>query len=136
MRLDPRIAFILHRKGGYAPFVTLSECPERSSLSGWVSLPQSIVDMEKSESADKIRLETLRRAADALDCTLVYALVPRKNLANTVEQRAREIALEQLTRISHSMAIEDQAVIDGDLEDRIREFIDKSLNERDLWNDA
>ena len=38
--------------------------------------PQSVVDMEKSEAAATIRLETLRKAANALDCTLVYALIP------------------------------------------------------------
>lgn len=98
--------------------------------------PQSVVDMEKSENAAKIRLETLQRAADAMNCTLVYALVPRNGLQIAVEERVREIAREHLSRVSHSMAIEDQAVADGDPEDRIRDFVERSLRERDLWDDV
>lgn len=97
---------------------------------------QSVVDLEKSEGAAKIRLETLRRAADALDCTLVYALVPRNGLQQAVEERARKIAIDHLSRVSHSMAMEDQAVDDDDLEARIQAFIDNSLRDRDIWDDV
>ena len=95
---------------------------------------QSVQDMEKSEAAEKVRLETLRRAADALDCALVYALVPKKQLQQMVEDRARKIAIDHLSRVSHSMAIEDQAVANDDQELRVQEFIDNSLGKRDLWN--
>jgi transcriptional regulator with XRE-family HTH domain len=40
----------------------------------------SLVDLEKSEAKGSIELATLRRVAEALDCTLVYALVPNKPL--------------------------------------------------------
>ena len=38
--------------------------------------PQSVDALEQSEATGSIQLKTLRRAAEALDCTLVYALVP------------------------------------------------------------
>lgn len=96
--------------------------------------PQSVEAMEKSEGAAKIQLETLRRAADALDCNLVYALVPRHGLQQVVEERARKIALNHLSRVSHTMALEDQAVGNDDLETRIRDFVESSLRERDIWD--
>ena len=97
--------------------------------------PQSVAELERSETLATIQLKTLRRAAEALDCTLVYALVPNASLAATVEARARKVALRDLARVSHSMALEDQAVRDSDLEERIRAYIEQALRGRDLWDE-
>lgn len=97
--------------------------------------PQSVVDMEKSEAAATIRLETLRKAANALDCTLVYALIPSTPLEERVNKRARKIALQELGGVAHSMALEDQSVPSDQLEFRIEEFVNNVLFDRDLWND-
>lgn len=96
---------------------------------------QGIVSLERSEANGTIQLNTLRRAAEAMDCVLVYALVPRTSLSEMVESRAREIALQALRRVSHSMALEDQQV-DRDLEKRIQTYIDTALRDRDLWESA
>src|ERR1700689_1270651 len=40
----------------------------------------SIAALEQSEEKGTIELATLRRAAEALDCRLVYALVPNRTL--------------------------------------------------------
>src|SRR5687767_407796 len=45
-----------------------------------------VVRMEQSEAKGRIQLDTLRRAADALNCELVYALVPRMPLDEYVEK--------------------------------------------------
>jgi predicted DNA-binding mobile mystery protein A len=74
----------------------------------------SVVGLEKAEASKVITLETLERAARALDCTLVYALVPRKPLETLVQERARQAAQERLRTISHSMALEDQRVREDD----------------------
>jgi len=66
--------------------------------------------MESSERRGAISLGTLRRAAEALDCTLVYALVPNKPLEETVTVRARAIAADQLRRVNHTMRLEAQDV--------------------------
>src|SRR5580700_8154301 len=49
----------------------------------------SVVAIEQSEAKGTIQLATLKRAAAALDCTLVYALVPRKPLEEMVRAQAR-----------------------------------------------
>src|SRR5437660_8273409 len=49
----------------------------------------SAVALEQSEAKGSIELATLRRVADALGCTLVYAFVPKKSLEETVRARAR-----------------------------------------------
>ena len=56
-----------------------------------VSRPR-ITALEKSEIEDTITLATLRRAASALECTLVYAFVPETSFQKTLEDRARTVA--------------------------------------------
>jgi predicted DNA-binding mobile mystery protein A len=97
--------------------------------------PQAIEALEKSEAAGTIKLDTLRRAAEALDCRLVYALVPNSSLESTVRERARKIALRDLGRVSHTMALEAQATDDADLETRIDDYIRDELRDRVLWNE-
>ena len=73
---------------------------------------------EKAEVDDRITLRSLRACADALDCDLVYALVPRGvNIDGTIAARARAAASHTVRRVEHSMALEDQA--SGDLDHAI-----------------
>src|SRR5262245_53047113 len=51
--------------------------------------PQSVDALEQSEASGSIQVKTLRRVAEALDCTLVYALVPNDSLENAVRAHAR-----------------------------------------------
>src|SRR4051794_37115016 len=52
----------------------------------------AVVATEQSEAQGTIQLATMRRVAEALDCTLVYALVPNRPLETTVRERARLFA--------------------------------------------
>jgi predicted DNA-binding mobile mystery protein A len=96
---------------------------------------QSIEDVEKSEAAGTIRLDTLRRTAAALDCTLVYALVPNRSLQETVERQARRKALAAFARVDQTMVLEDQQVANVDREELIAEYIEGHIRDRDLWDD-
>lgn len=98
--------------------------------------PQNIENLEKSEAAGTIQLQTLRKVAEAMDATLVYALVPNTSLEETVARRAHEIAQRALNRVSHTMTLEAQGTGEGDLQSRIDEYILNELNDRDLWRDA
>jgi predicted DNA-binding mobile mystery protein A len=62
-----------------------------------VSQPR-IVEMEKAEQRGAITLDTLERATRALDCTLVYALVPNGSLDGLVRKQARKVADEAISR--------------------------------------
>ena len=65
---------------------------------------------EKAEVDDRITLRSLRACADALDCDLVYAFVPRSaTIEETLAARARAAASHTVRRVEHSMALEDQA---------------------------
>jgi predicted DNA-binding mobile mystery protein A len=69
------------------------------------------LQLEKGEAADSITLRSLRAVASALDCDLVYALVPRADsMEKLIEDRARAEAKKHVLEVEHSMALEDQAV--------------------------
>ena len=97
--------------------------------------PQSVEALERSEANGSIQLKTLRRAAEALNCTLVYALVPNASLDEAVRVRARKIATRELGRVAHTMKLEAQGTGDANLEARIEAYIRDVLKERDLWNE-
>lgn len=97
--------------------------------------PQSVAALEKSEANGSIQLKTLRRAAEALDCTLVYALVPNTSLDEVMRARARNIAIRELGRVAHTMKLEAQGTGDANLEARIEAYVRDVLRDRDLWNE-
>jgi predicted DNA-binding mobile mystery protein A len=71
---------------------------------------QAYANIEVREQKEKITIETLRRAACALDCDLVYALVPRKADAPTFSELAAKYDSDLARRkaTEHSMALEGQ----------------------------
>lgn len=96
----------------------------------------SVTDLEESERAGSAQLATLRRAAEAMDCELVYAFVPRRaSLEETVRHRALHVAHRELSRVDTTMSLEDQALPDDEAEARIAEFADSLLDDRALWDD-
>src|SRR5579863_8531265 len=94
----------------------------------------SVVALEQSEEKGTIELATLRRVAEALDCRLVYALVPNKPLEQTVRERARLFARRRLEPIEHSMALEDQKVARKESEAVIDEIL-RETNPRRFWEE-
>lgn len=96
---------------------------------------QSIEDWERAEADGTIQLKTLRQAAEALECNLIYALVPKTSLAQTVDSQARKIALRDLKRVAHTMELEAQGTDRTDWETRVEEYIRKKLKNRDIWNE-
>ncbi len=97
--------------------------------------PPSVAALEASEENGTIQLKTLRRAAEALDCTLVYALVPNDSLEGAVRARARKIALRDLGRVAHTMKLEAQETPDGATDERLEAYIRDKVKERDLWDE-
>src|ERR1700723_133529 len=94
-----------------------------SSRGGWGSSNLPLVALEQSEAKGAIELATLWRVAEALDCTLVYALVPNKPLETTLRDRARAFGRLRWGPVEHSMLLEDQKVTAKDAEARLEEIV-------------
>ena len=94
----------------------------------------SVVALEQSEAKGTIELATLRRVAEALDCTLVYALVPNKPLEQSVRERARLFARRRFEPIGHSMALEDQKA-PRKKDDAVVDEMLRETNPRRFWDE-
>jgi predicted DNA-binding mobile mystery protein A len=92
----------------------------------------AVTRLEQSEAADRIRLDTLRRAADALGCDLVYLLVPRRPLNAIVRDRARELAHRQVNAVEQTMRLEDQAT--GRTKEMEDQLASELLERGGLWS--
>ncbi len=81
---------------------------------------QSAARLEKNEAEDSITLKSLRKAAEALGCRLVYALVPSDgNLQDILDKQAIVKAKNIVSDVDHTMQLEAQGV--GNLQQKIEE---------------
>jgi predicted DNA-binding mobile mystery protein A len=97
-----------------------------------------ITQFENAEIHDAVTLRSLKEAANAIECELVYAIVPKNNssLEGIIKKRAEQIAHERIARVAHSMALEAQAVDVDVLKDQKDELV-KNLMEhlsKQLWS--
>ena len=101
-----------------------------------VSQPR-VVALEKGEVEETVTLATLRRAAEALDCQLVYAMIPNRPLVEMLRERAEAKADEQIAGVSHTMRLENQAITAGDQRRQREILIDQLLrgNLSRLWDE-
>lgn len=130
--------------------------PKHPPAGGWISAVRQAIGMSVAQLADRlgisrtslakmeqrevdggITLDALRRAADALDCDVVYAIVPRTgSLERVVESRADLIAGVLVSRAGHSMSLEAQTVSDEETTAQQKVIARRLLAEwpRDLWD--
>ena len=101
-----------------------------------VSQPR-IVALERGEIEETVTLASLRRAADALDCRLIYALVPDRPLVDTLRERVEKVADAHMARLNHTMRLENQALASDDQRRQRDNLVDALLRggARRLWDD-
>ena len=100
-----------------------------------VSQPR-VFSLEKAEARGAVTIASLERAAQAMQCTLVYALVPNKPLDEMLHKRALKIVTEQLARVEHSMQLEDQGMNAAELKEERQRLAADLVREypRRLWD--
>lgn len=76
---------------------------------------QSYAQLERAEANRSISLKSLDKAAEAMDCEVVYFLVPKEAAGRTFAELAQrhDPVFKHLRKTEHSMSLEGQAV--GDL---------------------
>lgn len=105
--------------------MTMGQLAERLG----VSQPRISV-LEQNEASGSITMESLERAANALDCDLAYVLIPRRGgLNELVEEQAIKAARQKLKSTKHTMALEKQSVDKDDEQEQLIR-IAKSLAEK------
>lgn len=100
--------------------------------------PSAVRRLEERERSGKITLAALSRVAAAMDCRLVYAIVPNKSLQNVVERQVRKVADSRLARVGHTMDLEAQGVGEQETSHQQVALMHRLASEwpRHLWDDA
>jgi len=93
--------------------------------------------LEEDEVVGAVTLKTMRRTAEAMDCVFVYALIPRTSLDDTLQTQALKKAKAHLNRVSHSMALESQALDDEANKEMLQTMAKQIINQSKstLWDD-
>lgn len=113
---------------------TLLEMSNRSAAQRLGVSHPTLLKLEKSEQSGRISVASLRRAAEALEAELVYAIVPRKKLGHMIGARAHALAKEQILAIAKSMALEQQGISDAQIKRQIADLARELEGKpRDLW---
>jgi predicted DNA-binding mobile mystery protein A len=101
--------------------ITLQQLGYKLSIS-----KQAVSTIEQREQDGSITLNSLRQAANALDMELVYGLIPKDgSLENLIDRKARELAIQIVSRTSNTMKLEDQE----NSKERIKKAIDERADE-------
>ena len=77
------------RRGGFAPSGRRLAFLPRELAERMRANRSLIVQQEKAEAEDRITLKSLRAYANAFDCDLVYAFVPRADILQELVECAR-----------------------------------------------
>jgi predicted DNA-binding mobile mystery protein A len=96
----------------------------------------AVNQLERAELHGGITTGKLAEVARALDCTLVYALVPNSTLEQTITAQAETAAAELLGYAARTMALEDQAIDERQRRDAVQRYAQKLVTSGNPWGIA
>lgn len=138
-RLDERLAGLDERIGPRPPHGWLRAVRDAlgmstSEMASRMGVSQSRVSqVERAELDGSIRLSTLERAAQALNCQLRYVLTPNEPLDAMVRRQALGKAETEIRTVTHNMRLEDQAPSAGIIAEQVDALADELIDSRGLW---
>lgn len=96
-----------------------------------------VTKMERMEPEGRITLKQLRRVGEALDCELVYALIPRQPIRDMVRRQAEKKARALVGRADVQMKLESQQLPEDELQALIADEVERLLREEPgyLWDE-
>ncbi len=100
----------------------------------------AIIQFEKREAEGKVSLETLQKVARAMRCQLIYAIVPAEplsSLESIMDDQAIQAARAIISRVDHTMRLEQQGLSLEQTSDQVSELASKLKADMDpsLWGD-
>lgn len=110
--------------------MSLRQLAERVELS-----KSAVAALEDREAEGRITLESLSRLADALESELIYFVLPRRTLEDTLERRARAVAERVAQTVDETMELEMQRTTEEQRERLVQKIADQLLqSETKLWD--
>jgi predicted DNA-binding mobile mystery protein A len=97
---------------------------------------ERIIRIESDEMEGRTTLATLEKIAQAMNCRLVYAIVPNDGMIEFIEKTAEDKAKTQLQQTSHHMALEDQKISIESMKEQIHFLREELLknNIKHIWD--
>jgi predicted DNA-binding mobile mystery protein A len=93
----------------------------------------AVTNLEHAERDGAITVAKLAEVAAALNCTVIYALVPRNSLEQIVQDQAARVVDRQLGYVNATMALEDQSVASRDQDPIRADQISAAIDGGDIW---
>lgn len=90
-----------------------------------------ITKMESNE--DNLKLSTMKKAAEAMNCEFVYYFKPKTTFQNLVDEQAQKKAAEVLKTVNVNMALENQEIAD---DEAVKDFASDLINTKikQIWD--
>ena len=99
-------------------------------LGNFLSLSrQGVFSIEKREQQGALTLKKMHQVAHALEMDFVYGFVPKHSLEALIERKAKEKALEIISKSDQLMKLEDQAVDKRAIKKHIKALADSFKKE-------
>ena len=98
---------------------------------------QRISRIEQDEKLGKIKIETLKKVAEAMDCVFVYGFVPRDSLEQTVRNQAEVVAKKRMARSNQMMRLEKQELSQSEKDKALKNIIEEITKTmpKSLWDE-
>jgi len=98
----------------------------------------SILRIEKNETQDTVSIESLKKMASAMNCQLVYAIVPKigyNSLEKIIDHQAELLAHRLIKKARHTMQLEAQGISARETKNQIRELVSELKDKMDsrIW---
>ncbi len=122
-------------KGGWiAAVIHALGIPARTLAARLGVAPAQVTRVQQREATGAVTLASLRRVADALECDVVYAFVPRGgSFAAIVERQARIAATARLAEVEQTMRLENQQVPHVEQQRQVDELAAELARSRPAW---
>ena len=90
-----------------------------------------ITKMESNE--DNLKLSTMKKAAEAMNCEFVYYFKTRTTFQNLVDEQAQKKAAEVLKTVNVNMALENQEIAE---DEAVKDFASDLINTKikQIWD--
>jgi predicted DNA-binding mobile mystery protein A len=122
-------------RGGWVASIRDALGMSQTDLANRMRLSQSAVaKLEMSERAGAAQMDSLRRAAHAMDCELVVLMVPRQSLQATVDRRRLQVYSKLYDKAAAHMSLEDQSV-SPELKQLMLKDAEESIPDSGLWRE-
>lgn len=99
-----------------------------------------VLHFEKGEVSKTATLASLDRAAQAMDCRLVWAIIPSgsQSLSAIVENRARVLAVHLVKTVDQTMHLEAQGLSPEASQKKVEELAQELIRDGDprIWDDV